>query len=339
MEMQQRYETDHDGATRGQYVDRAPVLMVVHAHPDDESSQTGGTLAAYAAAGWRTVLITCTDGAQGDGRGGAKPGQSGHDPLEVARSRSRDLDLAAGVLGVRDLVKLGYPDSGMSNNDTPPVPEVFSRRPLVPMVARLVQLIRLHQPNVIVTYPPNGLSGHPDHIRTHDLVRAALLDVGADQIAAQDGNDPSGSDAAVGSLLYYIAVSRSRLRAMQAGARTAFGPDVWVPPDEIATDDADITTVVDVATHWRDKLRALSSHVSQSDARAILGAFTAAAGADGGGHVEEYVCATTRSIQHAVEPGFRGRAPTAWRVTTSHEEGAQPAAHELGRATRAFNHL
>ena len=50
-----------------------PVLMAVHAHPDDECSQTGGTLARYAAAGYRTVLVTCTDGGQGEGDGGAKP--------------------------------------------------------------------------------------------------------------------------------------------------------------------------------------------------------------------------------------------------------------------------
>jgi LmbE family N-acetylglucosaminyl deacetylase len=306
--MRQDFETDHDGATRGQHPDRVSVLMVVHAHPDDESTQTGGTLAAYAAAGWQTVLITCTDGAQGDGHGGAKPGQPGHGPLEVARRRSRELDLAAVALGVHDLVKFGYPDSGAPDNDTSAAPDVFSRRPLAPIVARLVGLIRLHQPNVIVTYPPNGLSGHPDHVRTHDLVRAALLDVEADRTPAHDSSDPS--DAVVRPLLYYIAVSRSRLRAMQAGARAAFGPDAWVPPDEIGTHDADITTVIDIATHWRDKLRALSSHVSQSDARSILGAFTAAERADIDGHVEEYIRATARSIQGAVEPGFGGTAPT-----------------------------
>ena len=76
-----------------------PVLMVVHAHPDDESSSTGGTLARYAAAGCRTVLITCTDGRLGDAAGGVKPGQPGHDPDEVARRRAGELGDAAKVLG------------------------------------------------------------------------------------------------------------------------------------------------------------------------------------------------------------------------------------------------
>src|ERR1700704_5648288 len=83
-----------------------PVLMVVHAHPDDESSQTGGTLAAYSAAGWRTILITCTDGAQGDGIAGSKPGQDEHDPKQVAQRRSLELDMAAAALGIHEGGKL-----------------------------------------------------------------------------------------------------------------------------------------------------------------------------------------------------------------------------------------
>jgi LmbE family N-acetylglucosaminyl deacetylase len=118
---------------------RPPVLMVVHAHPDDEASQTGGTLARYAAAGWRTVLVTCTDGGQGDGLHGVKPGDPHHDPQQVAVVRSRELDLAAAALGVHHLVKLGYPDSGIPDgNAIPPRAEAFSRRPLAPMVTRLV---------------------------------------------------------------------------------------------------------------------------------------------------------------------------------------------------------
>ena len=64
--------------------------MAVHAHPDDEASSTGGVLARYAAEGIRTVVVTCTDGRCGDGPGGVKPGDAGHDPdakvssLEVA---------------------------------------------------------------------------------------------------------------------------------------------------------------------------------------------------------------------------------------------------------------
>lgn len=116
--MRRQFRADGDDADPRQRRHRAPVLMMVHAHPDDESTQTGGTLATYAAAGWHTVLVTCTDGAMGDGPGGVKPGEPGHDPVEVARNRSRELDLAAAALGVGDLIRLGYPDSGTAQQTT-----------------------------------------------------------------------------------------------------------------------------------------------------------------------------------------------------------------------------
>jgi LmbE family N-acetylglucosaminyl deacetylase len=275
--------------------------MVVHAHPDDEASQTGGTLARYAAVGWRTVLITCTDGGQGDGPHGLKPGDPRHDPHQVAVVRSRELDLAATALGVHDLVKLGYPDSGMSDdNATPPRADAFSRRPITPMVTRLVRLLHHHQPDVIVTYPSNGLSGHPDHIRTHELVHAALRNIAAEPVDEPAGQ---GSPRRKVTKLYYIAMSKSRLRAVRTGARAAFGENAWMPPDEMAIDDSEITTVIDVAPHWDNKVRALSAHASQSHAAAVLQMLCAADTlANFGERVEEYVRAEGRT--GVVEDGF-----------------------------------
>jgi LmbE family N-acetylglucosaminyl deacetylase len=289
-------------------VAKIPVLMVVHAHPDDEASQTGGTLARYAAAGWRTVLITCTDGGQGDGPHGEKPGHPRHDPQQVAALRSRELDLAAVSLGVHDLVKLGYPDSGMPDgNAIPPRADTFSRRPIMPMVTRLVRLMRHYQPDVIVTYPSNGLSGHPDHIRTHNLVQAALRNVAADAVDEPGGQ---GSSTLKGTKLYYIAMSKTRLRAVRAGARAAFGENTWVPPEEMAIDDSEITTVIDVAPYWGNKVRALSAHASQSDAQAVLQMLCVGANlADFGERVEEYVRAEDMGSGRTgfVEDGFAGR--------------------------------
>jgi LmbE family N-acetylglucosaminyl deacetylase len=275
--------------------------MVVHAHPDDEASQTGGTLARYAAVGWRTVLITCTDGGQGDGSNGVKPGDPRHDPHQVAVVRSRELDLAAAALGVHDLVKLGYPDSGMpDDNATPLRADTFSRRAITPMVTRLVRLLRHYQPDVVVTYPSNGLSGHPDHIRTHELVRAALRNIAADLVDEPAG---LGSSTRTAIKLYYIAMSKSRLRAVRAGARAAFGENAWMPPEEMAIDDSEITTVIDVAPYWDNKVRALSAHASQSDAAAVLQMLCAAdIVADFGERVEEYVRAEGRT--GVVEDGF-----------------------------------
>ncbi len=258
-----------------QSADRPPVLMVVHAHPDDESSQTGGTLARYAAAGCRTVLVTCTDGAQGDAAtDGAKPGQDGHDPRRVAEHRAAELDAAARALGVGDLVMLGYPDSGVSDAGDPAA-DSFSARELAPMVVRMVSLMRRFAPDVVITYPPNGLSGHLDHVRTHDLVVAAHRELMAEGWAPR---------------LYYIAMSVSRLREVQEHVRAAFGAEAWVPPDDLGIDDVEITTVIDVAPFWADKLAALAAHASQPDAALLLRLFTMADDSTvRGAKQEEYV--------------------------------------------------
>jgi hypothetical protein len=119
------------------------------------------------------------------------------------------------------------------------------------------------------------------------------------------------TDYAEPPLLYYIALSRSRLLAVQTRVRAALGPDAWVPPAEMSIDDSEVTTVIDITAHWRDRLRALSAHASQSDAAALLKMFTAAEGHGPGGYVEEYVAADARLSGQPVEPGFGGIAPTA----------------------------
>ena len=87
--------------------------MAVHAHPDDEATGTGGVLAKAAAEGIRTVLVTCTDGRCGDGPGGVKPGEPGHDPEAVVALRMPELEKSCEILGISHLELLGYQDSGM----------------------------------------------------------------------------------------------------------------------------------------------------------------------------------------------------------------------------------
>ena len=91
-------------------------LMAVHAHPDDECSSTGGILAKYAAEGVRTIVVTCTNGELGDGPGGIKPGDTGHDTEAVAATRRGELLKACELLGVTKVELLGYHDSGMAES-------------------------------------------------------------------------------------------------------------------------------------------------------------------------------------------------------------------------------
>src|SRR6195952_1239052 len=136
--------------------DRPLTLMAVHAHPDDEATGTGGVLARYAAEGFQTVLVTCTDGRCGDGPGGVKPGEPGHDPAAVVALRRTELEAACAVLDVTHLELLDYADSGMMGWADNDLPGAFWRTPVAEAAARVAALIRHYQPDVVVTYDENG---------------------------------------------------------------------------------------------------------------------------------------------------------------------------------------
>jgi LmbE family N-acetylglucosaminyl deacetylase len=267
--------------------------MVFHAHPDDEASQTGGTLARYAAAGFRTVVVVCTDGSRGDA-----PADTPHRPhsdraARIAARRSRELGRARAALGISDLVELGYPDSGVSPHDVDP--ESFSTRAGEPIIHRLEVILGQYQPDVVVTYPPNGLTYHPDHIRTNELVTAALERY--TDASGEDFHQPVPRGARKKPKFYHIALSTSRLKALRLRVDKVLGPDAWAPPVEIGSGDDDITSVVDVAGFWDAKLKALAAHESQKDAQDLLRAISVPGGGD---FVEEYI---------RVTPGWLGGDP------------------------------
>lgn len=233
-------------------------LMAVHAHPDDEATSTGGVLARYAAEGVRTVLVTCTDGSCGDGPGGVKPGEPGHDRQAVAAARLVELRRSAELLGVGSLELLGYRDSGMMGWATNDEPGAFWGMDVAEAAAPLVELMERHRPQVVVTYDANGFYGHPDHIMAHRIATAAA--------------ETSG----VPAKLYHTAVPRSGLAEFAAALREAGveppGPSdreegqfaeaeepAWGTPDEL------VTTAVDVSGYVDAKFAALAAHASQAD--------------------------------------------------------------------------
>jgi LmbE family N-acetylglucosaminyl deacetylase len=233
--------------------DRPLTLMTVHAHPDDEATGTGGVLARYAAEGVRTVLVTCTDGACGDGPGGVKPGQPGHDPAAVVAMRMAELRASCDVLMIDHLELLGYGDSGMMGWSTNDAPGSFWTTPVDAAAARLAELIRQHRPDVVVTYDENGFYGHPDHIQAHRITMAAL--------AAVDGP----------AKVYWTTSPRSKMAEFGQIMRE-LGAD-WDEPDaaggepgpEIGLPDEEITTWVDTTAFGGQKFDALAAHASQSE--------------------------------------------------------------------------
>jgi LmbE family N-acetylglucosaminyl deacetylase len=235
---------------------RPLTFMAVHAHPDDEATGTGGVLARYAAQGIQTVLVTCTDGRCGDGPGGVKPGQPGHDPAEVVAMRQAELQASCDVLNVSHLELLGYADSGMMGWPENDAPGSFWSTPVAEAAAPLVELMRRYRPDVVVTYDENGFYGHPDHIQAHRITMAAV------------------AESAIPAKVYWTTIPRTAFAEFGAIVRE-FGGD-WDDanpgeldgpgePLEMGLPDEEITTWVDTTEFAGQKFDALAQHASQSE--------------------------------------------------------------------------
>lgn len=233
--------------------DRPLTLMAVHAHPDDEATSTGGVLARYAAEGIRTVLVTCTDGGCGDGPGGVKPGEPGHDPAAVARMRRDELEASCEVLKISDLEMLDYADSGMTGWASNDAPDSFWQTPVAEGAARLAELMRHYRPDVVVTYDENGFYGHPDHIQAHRITMAAL-----------ELTDLTPK-------VYWTTVPRSQMAHFGEVMREFAGDMPEPDPAEAAAladiglPDDEITTWVDTTPYSDQKFDALAAHASQGE--------------------------------------------------------------------------
>jgi LmbE family N-acetylglucosaminyl deacetylase len=226
-------------------------LMAVHAHPDDEASSTGGVLAACSDAGIRTVVVTCTNGEFGDAPGGVKPGEDGHDEQAVAQLRLAELRQSCKILGVTDLETLGYHDSGMPDWDYKDRPDAFCNIPTGEVAGRIGALIERYRPQVVITYDPDGLYQHPDHVHAARTAQAAVAATG------------------IPAKLYLTAMRGSDWQKVWEALREA-GVDVpagrAADPEmirQMAEAEQRITTTIDIRAVLPRKRDALFAHGSQ----------------------------------------------------------------------------
>ena len=225
--------------------------MAVHAHPDDEATSTGGSLAKYADEGFRTVVVTCTNGELGDLPGQIKPGADDHDEEEVVRLRMKELELACEILKVTNLELLGYRDSGMADWEHKGHADAFCNIPLNDAVDRLAKLFDVYRPDIVVTYDPESGYNHPDHIQASRVTMAAVDRTGIPK-------------------KFYYTGSRAnrwaRIREILEEHGVELPPRPEPDPQMIKrmqAQEAKITTSVDVAPFVPRKLQALRAHVSQ----------------------------------------------------------------------------
>ncbi len=208
-------------------------LLAIFAHPDDESYRAGGTLALLAREGTQVWVLCATHGEQGILE---------LDPEETGQVRQTEMECACCALGIEKPRFLDYQDGTL-----PQVDEESA-------VGKVVRAIRKLRPQALLTWPPSGVSGHPDHVAVSKWTEKAF------QLAADPAAYPEHKEAphAV-EALYHIVVPRSLAEAMKM-------PHLITVPDE------EVTLTMDVSAVWDAKMAAIRCHHSQVVSSPVLDA-------------------------------------------------------------------
>ena len=236
-------------------------LLLVHAHPDDESIATGATMAKYAAEGAAVTLVTCTLGELGE----IIPPDLAHLAADrdggLGQYRIGELAAACAALGVTDHRFLGgagrWQDSGMMGEPSNQAAGCFWQADVDEAAAALLEVIRDVRPQVMVSYDANGFYGHPDHIQAHRVAMRAFGKAGGlvrkmyantvpksvlvGMVERMRGSDPEERPAA-----------GTGFTQVQSAGELPFGV-----PDEV------VTTEVDAAAYLDAKLNAMRAHATQ----------------------------------------------------------------------------
>ncbi len=226
-------------------------LVAFHAHPDDESIATGGSLAAASAAGHRVVLVLGTGGEYGEKPDDLADGES------LADRRAKELARSAAALGIHRVEFMGYVDSGMTgweqNND----PNCLMRADLDDAGERLAKILREETADTLLTYDWHGNYGHPDHIAVHRIGHRA----------AELAGTPHVYEATMNRDEMVRMFALQRAAALESGGESNV-PD-WNPDDgaddgnPFGTPEAELTTRIDVTKFIQQKRASIKCHASQ----------------------------------------------------------------------------
>ncbi|NKI39984.1 N-acetyl-1-D-myo-inositol-2-amino-2-deoxy-alpha-D-glucopyranoside deacetylase [Streptomyces physcomitrii] len=241
-------------------------LLLVHAHPDDESINNGATMAKYAAEGALVTLVTCTLGEEGE----VIPPElallaSGFED-RLGPHRVKELAAAMRELGVRDHRFLGgegrWRDSGMRGAEQNRRPGAFWGADLDEAAAPLVEVIREVRPQVLVTYDPDGGYGHPDHIQAHRVAMRAA-DLAAERAFRRDLGEPHVIGKIYWNRLPRKAAEEAFAPLPAALPGLSFPAAATVEDVPGLSDDDAVTTVIDGRAYAGAKAAAMAAHATQ----------------------------------------------------------------------------
>jgi LmbE family N-acetylglucosaminyl deacetylase len=227
-------------------------LLAIFAHPDDESLVAGGTLAKYAAEGCHTALLCATRGEWGPISDDALADYS-----NLGRVRERELRAACEVLGIRWLRFLDLEDGCVS--------AVIGSDEEAIVLEKIVRAIRELRPQTIITFGPDGLYGHEDHIAIGKLTIQART-LAADSTAFPQHMAEGLSAHPTTNLLFATAPHGLYPELLMRLAVDGHSAHLWgIPPEKFGVPAEEITTVVDITSFWELKLCALRCHRTQLD--------------------------------------------------------------------------
>ena len=238
-------------------VNAAKRLLLVHAHPDDETINNGVTMAKYAEAGAAVTLVTCTRGEEGEVLVTELANLASDKDDKLGEHREIELKDAMAQLGINDFRFLGTPnkkwrDSGMMGTPQNERGDVFWQADLDEASLELVKIILEIKPQVVITYDEFGGYGHPDHIKAHRVAMRAT------ELAAEQGWQVSK--------IYWNTMPRSVIQMgfekMKEVGSDFFGAQSaddlpFAKPDEL------VTTVVNAPEYVPQKLAAMKAHATQ----------------------------------------------------------------------------
>lgn len=238
------------------------VLLIVLAHPDDESFGMGGTLAYYAAQGVDVHLLCATKGEAGDVSPEDMAGFG-----SIAELRESELRCAAGYLGIAGIHFLGYRDSGMQGSPENLHPLSLISQSIEDVSGNIAGFIRKLRPNVVVTFDPIGGYRHPDHIAIHNATVQAFFKAGEKDYYS------NGDSAFQPEKLYFHTFPRGFLRSVVKLLKLLgknpkkFGRNGDIDLESFAFENFPIHKVINIKNFRRQKEKASSCHASQGGGR------------------------------------------------------------------------
>jgi LmbE family N-acetylglucosaminyl deacetylase len=220
-------------------------IVSFHAHPDDESIGSAGTLARAAAAGHRVVLVFATRGELGEPVPDVlAPGE------QLPVRRSAECYVSAAAIGAKRVEFLGYSDSGMMGEPSNEAPYCFWQADVEHAARRLAVILDEEEPDLLTTYDDNGGYGHPDHIQVHRVGKRAA-ELSAVPVVAQG------------------TINRDwMMRGMRGMSENGDLPEGWDPPPitqepTFGKPESEITHRVDAVDFVEQKKASMRAHASQ----------------------------------------------------------------------------